>query len=118
MAVQKKTFKKASAAKEIAATKETSGAENKKDAAPKEPAAKAVAKKEPAKATKPSFSERTGGISKYLRGVQSELKKVHWPTRKEITTYTAVVLVSVAVVAVVIWVLDSLLSLGIGSILS
>ncbi|MCL5781317.1 preprotein translocase subunit SecE [Desulforamulus profundi] len=117
MAVQKKTLKKASAAKEIAATKETSGAENKKDVAPKD-AAKAVAKKEPAKAPKSSFSDRAGSVSKYLRGVQNELKKVHWPTRKEVVTYTAVVLASVAVVAAVIWVLDSLLSLGVGSIVS
>ncbi|WP_049755826.1 preprotein translocase subunit SecE [Desulforamulus reducens] len=117
MAVQKKDFKKASAAKERTATKEASGAENKKDAAPKD-AAKAVAKKESAKVQKPSVSERAGSVSKYLRGVQNELKKVHWPTRKEVVTYTAVVLASVAVVAAVIWVLDSLLSLGVSAILS
>ncbi|GAB6158623.1 hypothetical protein JCM39194_18230 [Desulfotomaculum varum] len=117
MAVQKKTVKKASAAKETAATNETSGAENKKDAAPKD-AAKAAAKKEPAKAPKASFSERIGSVSKYLRGVQNELKKVHWPSRKEIVTYTAVVLTSVAVLAVVIWVVDSLLSLGVKGIIS
>ncbi|SHF58266.1 preprotein translocase subunit SecE [Desulforamulus putei DSM 12395] len=117
MAVQKKTLKRASAAREIAATKETSGAENKKDAAPKD-AAKAVAKKEPVKAPRASFSDRVGSVSKYLRGVQNELKKVHWPTRKEIVTYTAVVLTSVAVLAVVIWVVDSLLSLGVKGIIS
>lgn len=117
MAVQKKTLKKASAAKEIAATQEPSGAQNKQDAAPKE-AAKAQVKKEPAKAQKPTASDRAGSVSKYLRGVQNELKKVHWPTRKEIVTYTAVVLVSVAAAATVIWVLDSLLSLGVKAIVS
>ncbi len=117
MAVQKKTLKKASAAKEIAATKETSGAENKKDVAPKD-TAKAVAKKEPAKVQKPSAADRAGSVSKYLRGVQNELKKVHWPTRKEVVTYTAVVLASVVAVAAVIWVVDSLLSLGVRAIIS
>lgn len=117
MAVQKKTIKRDSAAKETAATKDTSGADNKKEAAPKD-AAKAVAKKEPAKVQKTNISERAGGVGRYLRGVQSELKKVHWPTRKEIVTYTAVVLASVSVVAVIIWVLDSLLSLGVKAIIS
>lgn len=117
MAVQKKTMKKASAAKEIAATKESSGAQNKQDVAPKE-AAKAQVKKEPAKAQKPTVSDRAGSVSRYLQGVQNELKKVHWPTRKEIITYTAVVLVSVTTVAAVIWVLDSLLSLGVKAIVS
>ena len=116
MAVQKKTPKKPSAAKEIAAT-EASGAQNKQDAAPKE-AAKALAKKEPAKAQKPTASDRAGSVSKYLRGVLNELKKVHWPTRKEIVTYTAVVLASVVAAAAMIWVLDSLLSLGIKAIVS
>ena len=117
MAVQKKQDKEVSAAREIAATKETSGADNKKETAPRE-AAKAVAKSQPAKAQKTSFAERAGGIKKYFLGVKNELKKVHWPTRKEIVTYTAVVFVSVVAVAAVIWVLDSLLSLGVSAIVS
>lgn len=117
MAVQSKQIKKVSAAKEIAATKEASGAENKKDVAPKD-AAKAMVKKESPKAPKASLSTRAGSAKSYFRGVQNELKKVHWPTRKEVVTYTAVVLVSVAAVAAVIWVLDSLLSLGVSAIVS
>lgn len=117
MAVQKKEPKKASAAKETTAIKEASGAENKKGAVLKD-AAKSVTKKEPAKTKKRSVSNRFGGISKFLRGVQNELKKVHWPTRKEAITYTGVVIASVAVVAAVIWVLDSLLSLGVSAIIS
>ncbi|MDO7789164.1 preprotein translocase subunit SecE [Desulforamulus aquiferis] len=116
MAVQKKQVKRDSAAKEIAATKETSGAENKKEVAPKE-AAKPLAKSQ-VKVQRATFSERTGGIKKYLRGVQNELKKVHWPTRKEVITYTAVVFAAVTAVAAVIWVLDSILSLGVGAIMS
>ncbi|RYD04169.1 hypothetical protein N752_15965 [Desulforamulus aquiferis] len=46
------------------------------------------------------------------------MKKVHWPTRKEVITYTAVVFAAVTAVAAVIWVLDSILSLGVGAIMS
>ncbi|KJS16791.1 MAG: hypothetical protein VR69_08085 [Peptococcaceae bacterium BRH_c4b] len=47
---------------------------------------------------------------KYFRGVLNELKKVHWPNRREVIVYTSVVVVAVLVVAAVIWVFDSLLS--------
>jgi len=57
-----------------------------------------------AKGEKVSLFQR---IKKYYRGVAGELKKVHWPNRKEITTYTLVVLVSVVLVGVIIWVFDS-----------
>ena len=40
----------------------------------------------------------------------NELKKVHWPTKKELITYTEVVLVTVAVMAVAIWVVDSIIA--------
>ncbi|MGI6065769.1 MAG: preprotein translocase subunit SecE [Bacillota bacterium] len=50
------------------------------------------------------FKDRAG---KFLRGVWSELKKVHWPDRKQITVYTSVVLVSVFIIAFVIWIVDS-----------
>lgn len=37
----------------------------------------------------------------------NELKKVHWPTKKELITYTNVVLVTVVVIAALIWIVDS-----------
>lgn len=45
---------------------------------------------------------------KFFKGVWSELKKVHWPNRKELVTYTGIVLGTVLVAACVIWVIDSL----------
>jgi len=54
------------------------------------------------------YLERT---RKFFRGVLAELKKVSWPSRKELIAYTAVVLVSVAFVALLLWVVDSALSL-------
>lgn len=42
----------------------------------------------------------------FLREVRSELKKVAWPSRREVTTYTVVVLVSVVFITAVVFALD------------
>jgi preprotein translocase subunit SecE len=44
--------------------------------------------------------------AKFLREVRAELKKVAWPSRNEVTTYTIVVLVSVTFVTLLVFVLD------------
>ncbi|WP_379136811.1 preprotein translocase subunit SecE [Paenibacillus sp. sgz500958] len=36
----------------------------------------------------------------------SELKKVRWPSRKELTNYTLIVLGTIVAVAIYFWVLD------------
>ncbi|MCM3635704.1 MULTISPECIES: preprotein translocase subunit SecE [Paenibacillus] len=36
----------------------------------------------------------------------AELKKVRWPSRKELTSYTLVVLVTVIAVTIYFWILD------------
>lgn len=46
----------------------------------------------------------------YFTNVYGELKKVHWPGRKQLTGYTGVVLFTVALVALIIWLFDSGLS--------
>ncbi len=48
-----------------------------------------------------------GKITGFLKDVRRELKKVVWPNRRELTTYTTVVLVAVALVAGIIWVVDA-----------
>jgi len=50
---------------------------------------------------------QTEKTAEYFRGVWGELKKVHWPTRQQLLTYTGVVFVSVAIVAFLIWIVDS-----------
>ncbi len=47
-------------------------------------------------------------LIKFLKEVKAELKKVMWPNRKQVINNTAVVIVSIAIVGVVIWVLDSI----------
>lgn len=53
-------------------------------------------------------------LAEYFRGVVSELKKVHWPDRKQLLTYTGVVFVAVAIMSVALWIVDS----GLGIVLS
>ena len=48
-------------------------------------------------------------ITQFLRDVRIEMKKVIWPSRKEVIDYTLVVLITVSVVAVYILVLDFVL---------
>lgn len=55
------------------------------------------------KEKKPNIFKRIG---KYVRDVVGELKKVTWPTGKELFSYTATVLVFIILMAVVIGVLD------------
>ncbi|HHY98687.1 MAG TPA: preprotein translocase subunit SecE [Firmicutes bacterium] len=45
-------------------------------------------------------------IQKYLREVRAELRKVTWPNRKQLGSYTAVVLVTVLVVAGFVGLID------------
>jgi preprotein translocase subunit SecE len=52
---------------------------------------------------KPKLTTR---MKNYYKGVRSELKKVNWPTRKELINYTIVVLATCGVMTVVIWGLD------------
>ncbi len=49
-------------------------------------------------------------VTRFMRGSWAELKKVHWPTRRELIIYTAVVLISVLIVAALLWIFDSLFS--------
>ena len=58
----------------------------------------------------PRSSARRGGpfarLSRFFREVIAELGKVIWPTRKELVTYTAVVIVFVSVMCAIVTGLD------------
>ena len=54
-----------------------------------------------------------GRISLFLRQVISELKKVVTPTRKELFSYTGVVLVFVVIMMAVVYVLDLVFAFGV-----
>ena len=48
-------------------------------------------------------------ISKFLREVRVELKKVSWPSRREISGSTGVVIVTVIIVSIYLGILDGIL---------
>lgn len=104
---KKKVQQNSESAKTAAASSskvEASKAVSKKDAAP--PAKKAKAKK---KNEKPGFFAR---IKNYFRSVKSEMKRVVWPSKKELINYSVAVCVSLLVVGVVIALLDMLIGEG------
>jgi preprotein translocase subunit SecE len=53
------------------------------------------------------------GPRQFFREVRQELKKVAWPTRRELLAYTLVVLVSVVVLTSFVFGLDFLISKGV-----
>ena len=56
---------------------------------------------------KPGFFAR---ISRSLRDMKGEMKKVVWPSKKQVINNTLIVLAFVAVSGIFIWGLDSILS--------
>ena len=54
-----------------------------------------------------------GRLGLFLRQVVAELRKVIWPTRKELITYTIVVIVFVAVMAAIIAGYDYIFTRGV-----
>jgi preprotein translocase subunit SecE len=51
-------------------------------------------------------------LARYVREVVSELRKVIWPTRKQMVTYTSVVLVFVAFMVALVFGLDTAFAWG------
>jgi preprotein translocase subunit SecE len=46
-------------------------------------------------------------VKNYLSGVRSEVARVSWPSRKEIISLTALILLLVAVMTIYIWGVDT-----------
>jgi len=51
--------------------------------------------------------QRKGGLREYFRGVRVETKKVVWPTRKELLSYTIVVFIACAFFGLFLWAVDT-----------
>ncbi len=47
--------------------------------------------------------------TQFLREVRSELRKVAWPNRKEVASYTVVVLVTTLVLTAIVWGMDTVI---------
>jgi len=57
-------------------------------------------------------------VREWFRGMKSELKKVVWPSRKQVVNNTLVALVVMVVAAVVIWGFDELASMAVNLLIS
>jgi preprotein translocase subunit SecE len=58
-----------------------------------------------------------GRIKEYFRGVKIETKKVVWPTKKEMVSYTVIVLITCAFFSLLIWGVDSAFLAGLRNLL-
>ena len=56
-------------------------------------------------------------VKNFFKNVWAELKNVHWPARKQVLIYTGVVLITIVIVMVVLWIFDTILSVGIEGLL-
>lgn len=65
--------------------------------------------------TKLSFFQR---ITKYVKEVKSEMKRVVWPTLKKVRQNTLVVMLYVLIIGIVIWILDALFTWGMSFIIN
>ena len=64
------------------------------------------------------FKRTWGTVAKYFRELRSELKKVVWPTPKQVLKNAVVVAGCVLVVGVFIWLFDFVSSIGIEALIS
>lgn len=64
------------------------------------------------------FSKAGKAIAKYFKDVVGEVKKLSWPTKKELMNYTLAVFAFVAMMAIIMWVLDLGFSNGIRALAS
>ena len=71
-----------------------------------------------AEVKKENWIVRTWGkVRKYFRELRSELKKVVWPTPKQVLNNALIVVVCVLVVGVFIWLFDFVAQIGIDALI-
>lgn len=51
-------------------------------------------------------------IWKFFKDLKAEIKKVIWPTKKQLVNNTTIVLLAILVIGAGIWILDALFSWG------
>ncbi len=52
-------------------------------------------------------AKKGGGAKEYFKGIKLEMSKVVWPTKKELASFTAVVIATCAVFALAFWLIDT-----------
>ena len=64
------------------------------------------------------FKRAWGAVCRYFRELRSELKKVVWPTPKQVLKNTMIVLACVLIVGIFIWMLDYVATMGISALIN
>jgi preprotein translocase subunit SecE len=64
----------------------------------------------------PAAKKERTSPGQFVREVRGELKRVQWPTRKEVTSYSIVVLVSVTLITTYIFAIDQAFGMFVFSI--
>ena len=70
-----------------------------------------------AQANQGTKAKKRFSLVSYIKETKSELKRVSWPSRKELLKNTGVVLTVVISSTLLVWVLDSVFSSALGLIL-
>ena len=60
--------------------------------------------------TRGDGKKKRAGVRQFLKEVRQELRKVDWPSRRELVSYTVVVLVTVIVMTTLVYGLDFIFS--------
>ena len=63
------------------------------------------------------FKRTWGKVCRFFRELRSALKKISWPTPKQVAKNTLIVVVCVAVLGVIIFVFDKVANLGLDALL-
>ena len=64
------------------------------------------------------FKRFFGAIARYLRELRSELKKVVWPTPRQVLKNTGIVVACVIIVGAFIWIFDFVARFGIDALIN
>ena len=62
------------------------------------------------------FKRAWGAVCRYFRELKSELKKVVWPTPKQVLKNALIVVVCVLIVGVLLWLFDTVAGFGISGL--
>ena len=57
-------------------------------------------------------------VLNFIRESREELKKVTWPGREEVTSFTMVVIISVIIISLFLWFVDTLLGKLINTVMN
>lgn len=63
------------------------------------------------------FKRTLGSVTKYFRELKSELKKVVWPTPRQVMRNTIIVAACVLFVGVFVWLFDFVAQVGINALI-